>query len=296
MVSAQPAVRRRGALAYLWRRNRGGLVGAFILLAFLIVIVFAPAVAPYSPFDQDLRRSLLPGFWAGSEASAYPLGTDLQGRDILSRLVYGARVSLATGFIVTAIATIFGALLGLLAGYFGGRADSVIGAAIDVLMSFPPILLAIVIVAVLGTGLERAMLAVAIVYIPRTARVVRSATIVVKSREFVENVLALGVRPLYVIWRYVLPNVAAPTIVQASFTMAGAITAVAGLGFLGLGAQPPTPEWGAMLSDGRRYILAGNWWYAAFPGLAIMLSVLSLNLLGDALQEWLDPQLKTSRR
>lgn len=276
----------------LWRRGKSGLLGGFILMFAVAVACFAPWIAPHDPGAQQLGLTLQPGFWSSDGSFTHMLGTDTHGRDLLSRLVFGARVSLLVGLGTTFVATVVGGCLGLLSGYYRRTVDLVLSGMSDVLMAFPPILLAVVIVALVGTGLEKAMMAVAIVYIPRTFRVTRSTVLTVVDQEYIQAAGALGGSHARIIFRHVLPNVLPPIIVQATFTMAGVITTIAGLGFLGLGAPAGTPEWGVLLSEGRKYLLLGNWWYSTFPGLAIMSVVLGLNLLGDTLQEMVDPRLR----
>lgn len=280
------------------RRQLGssGIIGGAGLAVIVLAAALAPVLAPHDPSVQHLGRALHPGFWAASGDWRFPLGTDTFGRDLLSRLLFGARVSLLVGAGITLAACAAGAMLGLLAGYYRKGVDLLISGLSDVLLSIPAVLLAVVVVALLGPGLDRAMVAVTIVQLPRAARIVRSATLVAQSQEFVSAAHALGATSSRIIWRHIVPNVVPPVVVQASFTMASAVGTIAGLGFLGLGAQPPTAELGTMLSEGRKYLLQGNWWYSGCPGAAIMLTVLALNLVGDALQARLDPRLRRARR
>jgi ABC-type dipeptide/oligopeptide/nickel transport system permease subunit len=235
---------------------------------------------------------LKPGFWAGEEYNQFPLGTDYLGRCLLSRIIWGARTSLSVGFIAVLISTVFGLILGIAGGYYGGWVDTFLMRIVDVLFAFPSILLSITIMAALGAGLEKAMIAIGIVYIPQMARVVRSAILVIKEMDYIEAEKALGASHFRIIWHHILPNALAPVIVYSTLSVAGAILDAAALGFLGLGALPPTPEWGSMLSNSRQFLTSGAWWAATFPGLAIMLSVLGLNLLGDGLRDALDPRLR----
>ena len=222
-----------------------------------------------------------------------PLGSDAQGRCVLSRIIHGARVSLTAGLVAVAIAMLFGTLFGAVAGYYGGWMDALIMRIVDIMFAFPALLLAIVIVTVLGQGLDRAMVAIGIVYVPQMARIIRSSVLYIKEMEYIEVQKAIGSSKARIIFRHVLPNSTAPAIVYGTLMLATAVLDCAALGFLGLGAQPPTPEWGAMLSRSHSYIVGGAWWAATFPGLAILVSVLGLNLLGDGLRDVLDPRLKT---
>lgn len=221
-----------------------------------------------------------------------PLGSDSLGRCVLSRLLYGARVSLTAGFVAVCIAMFLGILLGLVSGYFGGWADTLIMRIVDIMFAFPALLLAIVIVTFLGQGLSKAMIAVGIVYSPQMARIIRSSVLFVKEMEFIEFQQAIGSSHWRIIWYHVLPNSIAPVIVYSTLLLATAILDCAALGFLGLGAQPPSPEWGAMLAKSYSYIMSGAWWAATFPGVAILLAVFGLNLVGDGLRDILDPRLR----
>ena len=266
-------------------RSASGLAGAVVLLALVLTAVFAGRVSPYDPIKQDFRVE------REAPSAAHPLGTDEFGRDLLSRVIWGARVSLQAGAVAATIALVVGLALGMLAAYYGGRADALIMRAMDVLLAFPYLLLAIAIVAILGSGLLTAMVAIGIVNVPIYARVVRGAVLAVREREYVEAARALGARDGRIMWRHVLPNVLAPVIVQATLNVGTAIIETAGLSFLGLGTQPPTPDWGNMLSAGRSYLIDSPW-IATFPGLAILITVLAFNLMGDALRDALDPRLR----
>ncbi len=234
---------------------------------------------------------LKPPFWQEGGSFSYPLGTDAIGRDILSRLIYGARLSLVIGIAVVALAIVVGVVLGLIAGYFKGIADIAIMRFMDILMTMPSLLLAIVIVAILGPGLMNAMLAVAIVVLPHYVRITRAAVIAESSKDYVVAAKVSGAETVRLMFSEILPNCAAPLIVQATLGVSTAILDAAALGFLGLGAQPPTPEWGTMLADAREFVLRA-WWVVTFPGLAILITVLAFNLLGDGLRDALDPKLK----
>ncbi|KKK99235.1 hypothetical protein LCGC14_2634770, partial [marine sediment metagenome] len=238
-------------------------------------------------------KNLKPGFWSEDGIKGMPLGTDALGRCVLSRIIYGTRVSLSVGFVAVGIAMVFGIFLGVISGYFGGWVDSTVMRIVDIMFAFPALLLAIVIVAVIGQGLDKAMVAIGIVYIPQMARIIRSSVLYIKEMEYIEVQKAIGSGNLRVILRHVIPNSIAPVIVYGTLMLATAILDAAALGFLGLGARPPTPEWGAMLAKSYSYIVSGAWWAATFPGIAILFSVLGLNLLGDGLRDVLDPRLKT---
>lgn len=279
----------RESLRYL-RRNKSAIVGAIIVLIFIVLAVFAHWIAPHEPNIQNLRNNLKPGFWAGNKD--YALGTDEFGRDILSRLIYGTRVSLSTGLVAVFIGLVLGSAAGILSGFFGRWIDNIIMRITDIMFSLPSILLAIVIVAILGRGLSKAMIAIGITYAPQIARIVRSEAIVVRNTEYIEATKAIGCSNVRTIFVHVLPNVASVIIVYGTLSIGSAILDAAALGFLGLGAQPPTPEWGAMLSQSFHSITGGYWWVATFPGFAILLTVLGFNLFGDGLRDSLDPRLR----
>lgn len=246
-----------------------------------------------NPSPPELTIALKPGFWSEEKIPGMPLGTDALGRCVLSRIIYGARVSLSAGFVAVGISLILGIFLGIIAGYYGGWIDSALMRVVDIMFAFPALLLAIVIVAIIGQGLGKAMIAIGIVYTPQMARIIRSSVLYIKEMEYIEVQRAIGSSHFRVIFRHVLPNSIAPVIVYGTLMLATAILDCAALGFLGLGAQPPTPEWGAMLSKSYSYIVSGAWWAATFPGISILFSVLGLNLLGDGLRDILDPRLKT---
>jgi len=273
------------------RRNKvagGGLPA--LSLAFLVILtataILAPAFAPYDPLAVAVEEQLLP------PSSTHWTGTDLFGRDVFSRLLFGARVSLLVGVVAVAIASIPGLILGLIAGYNGRWIDSIIMRVMDMMLAFPGILLALSIVALLGPGLPNTMIAVGVAGIPNYTRLVRGSVLVTKRRQFVRAARAVGCGAGRIVFRHILPNIFAPVLVLATLDMAWAILGASSLSFLGLGAQPPAPEWGAMLSEGRGYLRQAPWITAA-PGLAIMLTVLSVNLLGDGLRDALDPYLRT---
>jgi len=267
-------------------KSKISLLGALIVAAFILTAVLAPLLAPYHPTNDG---ALVERLKAPSES--HLLGTDSQGRDILSRIIYGARISVQVGVISVGIALVVGTLMGVAAGFYGGWVDNTMMRLVDIMLAFPSVLLAIAITAVLGPELKNAMIAIGIVNIPSFARIVRSTVLSVKSMEYVEAARAIGATDGRIIFRHVLPNSMAPLIVQTTLSIGTAILDAAALSFLGLGAQPPTPEWGAMLSDGRSYLQKAPW-VMFFPGMAIMLVVLGFNLLGDGLRDALDPRLK----
>jgi len=271
--------------------NKGAVGGMVIVVALLLVALFAPWIAPHAPNETDSTAFLLPPVWQTGGSSAHWLGTDAIGRDILSRLMYGARLSLSIGLAVVAISVAVGIVLGLVAGFFRGVLEIAIMRAMDVVLTLPSLLLAIVIVAILGPGLVNAMIAVAIVVLPHYVRITRAAVINEVARDYVTAARMSGAGTLRLMFSEVLPNCAAPLIVQASLGVSTAILDAAALGFIGLGAQPPAPEWGTMLADAREFVLRA-WWVVTFPGLAILIAVLAFNLLGDGLRDALDPKLK----
>ncbi|HEV8655759.1 MAG TPA: ABC transporter permease [Candidatus Limnocylindria bacterium] len=270
-----------------WRLRRDRMaMAAFLMLATLVVIAYVvPLAVAIDPYQQSLRDSLLSPGTAG-----HALGTDHFGRDVLLRLVDGGRVSLSVGILAVIISASIGGLIGLVAGYFGGWTDRILMRLIDVKLAFPGILLALVIVTVLGTGLEKVMIAVGIGGIPRFARVVRGSVLNTKNELYVEAARSIGAADLRIMFVHLVPQVLGPAITIATFGLATAILSIASLSFLGLGAQPPTAEWGLMLSEARKYLRVA-WWLSVFPGLAIVTVVLSVNLLGDAVRDALDPRI-----
>ncbi len=277
---------RTSALA--WRRLRRSwslVAGAIVLSLVVLSAIFAPQISPYDPIDQDFASQLLP------PSASHLFGTDEFGRDIFSRVVFGARVALQVGVLADAIAVALGVLLGVAAGFFAGWLDAIITRLIDVMLAFPYLLLAMIVVAILGPGLTNAMVAIAIVYTPRIARVVRGVVLSVKEQDFVEAARGTGTGSLRILARHILPNIVSPIIVMATLTVGFMIVETAGLSFLGLGASPPTPEWGSMLATGRSFMLTAPW-IATFPGLAILVTVVAFNLMGDGLRDLLDPRLR----
>ena len=288
--------RRRSGLAEFWyyfSENKGAVAGLVIFILLVLIAAFAPVLAPHNPDIQDTNNLLTPPAWTVGGDWTYILGTDAVGRDILSRLIYGSRFSLFIGVVVVAIALAGGVTVGLIAGYVRGWLDTFIMRIMDVILAFPSLLLALVLVAVLGPGLVNAMIAIAIVLQPHFVRLVRAAVIGEANREYVISARVAGASPLYLMTRTILPNCLGPVIVQAALSFSNAILDAAALGFLGMGAQPPTPEWGTMLAESREFILRA-WWAVTFPGLAILITVLAINLMGDGLRDALDPKLKRS--
>ena len=281
---------RRGDFLRAFFSNKLAVFGTAVMTVFVLMAVFAPLVAPYDPLQTDLPQKF------DGPSLAHPFGQDELGRDILSRVIYGARISLTAGLAAVALATVVGTIVGLTAGYLGRWPDSLLMRLMDVLLAFPSILLAIVIVSILGPSLVNAMLAIGIVFIPQIARVVRSAVISVRERDYIEAERALGAGNVQIIFSGVLPNSMAPLIVQSTLTLATAILDVAALSFLGLGARAPTPEWGAMLTDAFRSgfgVFVEGQHAIIFPGIAIALAVLAVNFIGDGLRDALDPRRRT---
>ena len=281
-----------GEMFHLLLENKSAVVGFVLIIVLILIAILAPFIAPNNPFKRDLPFRLVPGFWVDGLKTRFILGTDYMGRCVLSRIIYGARDSLKVGFIAVGIAVSCGTLLGLLAGYYRKVVDHLIMRFVDIMFAFPSILLAIAIMAVMGPGLEKAMIAIGIIYTPQMARVVRGSVLEVREMTYIEAERAIGSSNFRIIFSHVLPNVMAPIIVFSTLSIASAILDAAALGFLGLGAQPPRPEWGAMLANSRQYLMSGAWWAVTFPGLAIVITVLALNLLGDGLRDALDPRLR----
>jgi peptide/nickel transport system permease protein len=268
------------------RRSPGMILGALLLLAMVGGAIAAPVLVRYDPLALNPSDRMLP------PETHHLFGTDEFGRDVLTRILFGGRISLRTGAVAVSLAIAIGVPMGLLSGFYGGLVDRGMMRLVDIMLTFPGILLALVIVAILGPSLFNAMLAVGISASPTYARVVRASVLTAKPLTYVEAARAIGCRNDRIILFHILPNVVAPIIVLGTLGVAGAILAAAALSFLGLGAQPPQPEWGALLSEGRNFLL-NAWWIATFPGLAIMVTVLAINLLGDAMRDLLDPQLRS---
>lgn len=269
-------------------RNKLSIVGLSIIIALVLIAILAPILAPYPEQalgEPNLKERLQPPSWK------HPFGTDHLGRDVLSRVIYGTRTSLIIGFSVVALALLIGVPLGLIAGYFGGKVDLAVMRITDIFLAFPPLLLALLIATTLGRGMVNAILALAISWWPWYTRLARGMAISVKERPYVEAAKAMGIADWKIMLRHILPNSISPVIVQATMDMGSAILEAAALSFLGLGVQPPTPDWGLMVSEGKDYFL-NYWWYPVFPGLAIFITVIAFNLLGDAVREVIDPRLR----
>ena len=274
-----------------FKQNKGAVAGLALIIVFVLIALAAPLLAPYNPtFLQD-NALRLPPIWAEGGTWSYPLGTDDVGRDILSRLIHGARISMGIGFAVVILSLSTGLFLGLFAGYYGGKIDRVIMRFIDIVMAFPSILLAITVVSVMGPGISNAVIAVAIVAIPSFTRIVRASVMAERNKQYVMASKTFGASDFRIMVFEILPNCLAPLIVQATLGFSDGILNAAALGFLGLGAQPPTPEWGTMLADARPFIESSPW-MVTLPGLCILFSVLGFNLFGDGLRDALDPRLK----
>jgi dipeptide transport system permease protein len=271
--------------------NHGAVAGLVVIVLLFVIAALADFVAPHSPILTNNTVFLKPPFWQAGGSFVYPLGTDAIGRDMLSRLIYGARLSLVIGIAVVALSVVAGTVLGLIAGYFRGVTEIAIMRTMDIILTLPSLLLAIVIVAILGPGLMNAMLAVAFVLLPHYVRIARAAVVTEKAKDYVTAARVTGAGPIRLMFKEILPNCLAPLIVQATLGISTAILDAAALGFLGLGAQPPLPEWGTMLADAREFVLRA-WWVVTFPGLMILITVLAFNLLGDGLRDALDPRLK----
>jgi len=285
--AAVPGERRRVA-ALSWRRlvrSPNLLVGCGVLVVVIGAAVFAGQIAPYNPIDQAFADQLK------SPSSSHLFGTDEFGRDIFSRVLFGARIAIGAGIVADGIAIVLGVFFGIVAGYFGDWVDAAVMRGVDVMLAFPYLLLAMIVVAILGPSLINAMIAIGIVYTPQFARLVRGAVLALREQEFVEAARGVGAGAVRILGRHVLPNVLSPIIVMATLTVGFTIVETAGLSFLGLGATPPTPEWGSMLATGRSYMLTAPW-IATFPGLAILVTVIGFNMVGDGLRDLLDPRLR----
>lgn len=276
---------------HYFRRNKGALIGLIYILAMLLIAVFAPQLAPHLPDEQFRDHLLQPPVWQEGGSWQFILGTDDIGRDILSRLMYGARLSLLVGCLVVALSLLLGVVIGLAAGYFGGWVDALIMRIVDIMLALPSLLLALVLVAIFGPSIVNASLALTFVALPHYIRLTRAAVLTEVSRDYVTASAVAGAGSVRQMFVNILPNCLAPLIVQASLGFSNAILDMAALGFLGMGAQPPTPEWGTMLSDVLQFTQSA-WWVVTFPGLAILLTVLAFNLMGDGLRDALDPKLK----
>lgn len=290
LLTETPASRRQARAASFYqgwltlKSNKPTMIGLAILVFLVLVALFAPIIAPADPFVQDLGNRLKP-LWT----DGHPLGTDSLGRDILSRLIFGSRITLYIVMLVALIAPIAGLFVGTIAGYVGGWADTILMRITDIFLAFPRLVLALAFVAALGAGIENAVLAIALTAWPPYARIARAETLTIRKSDYISAVKLQGAGPLRIITKHIWPLCISSLIVRVTLDMAGIILAAAGLGFLGLGAQPPSPEWGAMISEGRKFLL-DHWWVATIPGLAIFTVSLAFNLLGDGLRDVLDPK------
>jgi dipeptide transport system permease protein len=273
------------------RENRGAMAGLTFVCLMVLVAVFADLLAPYSPYEQFRANVLTPPVWDEGGSWTFPLGTDEVGRDILSRLIYGARISLFIGLAVMVVSVLLGVILGLLAAFRGGVVDTLMMRLMDLIMSVPDLVLSVVVVAIIGPSLPNTIIAVLIVFLPRYVRLVRASALTELSKDYVVAARVAGVGPLRMMFLTVLPNCMAPLIVQATLGVSDALLQAAALGFLGLGAQPPTPEWGSMLASAREFLQRAPW-VVTLPGLAILSTVVAINLFGDGLRDALDPRLK----
>ncbi len=282
------AIKKQSQIKEIFKRfkkNRMAVFGLVVIILLILCALFPSAIAPYGYDDQNLSEQFI------APCLAHPFGTDNFGRDILSRVIYGCRVSLLIGLISVSISCVLGVMLGCIAGYYGNKVDNLVMRFIDIMLAIPQMLLAMSIVAALGIGTENLILAIAIGSVPGYARIVRGSILSVKGQEFIEAARSIGASDFRIITRHIVPNCLAPIIVQATMSIASAILSTASMSFIGLGIEPPTPEWGSMLSAGRAY-LRDHWFVVTFPGIAIMLTVFAFNLFGDGLRDALDPKLK----
>ena len=270
---------------YSFKKSKSALFGTSIVLFFIVLAFVGPYIAPYGINDQNLPNRLAP------PSSEHWFGTDDLGRDIFSRILHGTRISLTVGFTAVILSAVVGSFLGIIAGYYGRWIDTIISRLFDILLAFPSILLAIAIVSILGPSLQNALIAIAIINVPNFGRLIRSRVLTVKEEEYIHAARAIGMKNSRILWRHILPNSMTPIIVQGTLAVATAIIEAAALGFLGLGAEAPTPEWGKMLADARIFLLNAPW-AMIFPGMAIMLTVIGFNLMGDGLRDALDPKMK----
>jgi len=271
-------------------RSKIVIYGSCIVIIFLIIAIFAPYIAPNDPLEQNLASRLTGGFWVGN--FKYALGTDSLGRCVLSRIINGARITLLIGVFSVTIMFLFGTVLGLISGYFGGKIDIFIMRFTDIMLAFPDILLAIAIMAALGPKISNAVIALGLTGTPRITRLVRGCVLAERSEEYIDAAIALGIPTYRILLLHILPNITSTIIVLASLNFGTSILYIASLGFLGLGVQPPTPEWGAMISEGRQLLVLGKWWLATFPGLSITIVTLGFVFFGQGLRDILDPRLK----
>ncbi|MDA7982021.1 MAG: ABC transporter permease subunit [Alphaproteobacteria bacterium] len=296
-TTADTAAEPHGRLALLgefwthFRQNKGAVAGLVVFASVCLLAALADLIAPHSPIEQYRDALLQPPVWQEGGSAQFLLGTDAVGRDILSRLIHGSRYSLAIGCVVVTLSLAVGICIGLVAGFFGGVVDTLIMRVMDIILAFPSLLLALALVAILGPSLTNVMIAIALTQQPHYVRLTRASVLAEKTRDYVTAAKVAGVRPLRLMCVTILPNCMAPLIVQAALSFSNAILDAAALGFLGMGAQPPTPEWGTMLAEAREFILRA-WWVVTFPGLAILVTVLAINLTGDGLRDAFDPKLK----
>ncbi|MFK4474957.1 peptide/nickel transport system permease protein [Paenibacillus sp. RC73] len=283
------AIPKRKTFWRLLFSNKLALIGFIFIVGWTLIAILSSWIVPHDPYVTDPANKLLP------PSAEHWFGTDNYGRDILSRVIYGARISIWTGMIAVSISFIIGVPLGAIAGFYGGRMGSIIMRCMDILLAFPSLVLAMAIAAAMGPGLMSALIAVGIVGIPEFARLIHGQTISLREKEFVEASRAIGVTNGTILFRHILPNALAPLLVNATLGMGFAILTSASLSFLGLGVKPPIAEWGAMISEGRAYIISGEWWIVTFPGLGIATAILGFNLLGDGLRDVLDPRLRSSK-
>ncbi len=296
MTVETQSIKPPGQLAAFWyafSENKGAVVGAAVVLLVIVCAVFANVLAPHNPLEQFRDATKLPPIWVTGGKWAYPLGTDPLGRDMLSRILYGSRTSLFIGLSIMIACSLAGTCLALLAAFMGGIVDVIIMRIMDLILAIPGLVLAILIIAVIGPNLTNTIVAVTIVYLPRFVRLVRATAINELTKDYVTAAKVAGVGPWRLMFSTVLPNCMAPLIVQGALGVSDAILETAALGFLGLGAQPPTPEWGSMLADARD-LITSNPWVTALPGIAILITVLAINLMGDGLRDALDPRLRRS--
>lgn len=288
LKAIKPKIREFKLSLYLLNRNKLTKVSLYLVVGLILLAIIAPLIVPYPSHISDATN---PEDKLLGPSSQYFFGTDELGRDIFSRVMYGTRISLETALLAVSLALVIGIPLGAIAGFVGGYVDEIIMRITDIFLSFPPLLLAIAISAILGPSLENAMLSIAVSWWPWYTRLIRGQAVSIKERKFVKAAEAIGTSPFKTIFSHIVPNCISPVIVQASMDMGGVILTISSLSFLGLGAQPPTPEWGLMISTSRNYFL-NAWWYSIFPGLAIFITVLAFNLLGDGLREILDPKTR----
>ena len=281
----EPFMREAGLSWFIFKRSPTAVAGLVIVAVFIFIAVFGPYIAPYDPYEVDMSSRLQP------PSLEHPLGTDEYGRDILSRMLHGAKYSIEAGIVVLALAVPLGSLLGAVAGYMGGVVDEALMRLTDIFLAFPGLILAMAVCAALGPGLWNAMLALTLVWWPFYARLVRGQALAIREEAYIEAAKSIGASTLWIVVRHVLANSISPILVSATLDMGGVIITAAALSFLGFGAQPPTPEWGRMVCDGRLYIFSAPW-YSLFPGFAILLVALGFNLLGDGLRDMLDPKLR----